>query len=481
VRQFCGTACHAYPPPETFPRAAWRLEVKQAYDFFRQSNLATDFPSQEAVALYYEHRAPEELPLVTKEKPGRPSPVSFRRKEYDTPGGGSTQPAVSHVNLVHLFDERRLDVLVCEMRRGQILALQPYTPQPTWRTLYDCGPDGGFNPAHAEVVDLDGDGIPDVLVANLGSFLPTDAPCGSVVWLRGRRDGRFEPHTLLDGVGRVADVQAADFRGGGKKDLVVAAFGWRNTGEVLYLENQTTDWDKPRFVPHVVDDRHGAIHVPVGDLDGDGRPDFVALISQEHETVVAFLNQGGGHFRKETVYTAPHPAYASSGIQLVDLNDDGRLDVLYTNGDSLDPPPLLKPYHGIQWLENQGRFPFEHHPLTSMYGVMRAVAVDLTGKAKKDIVAVSFLDADSYPRRRELQLDAVVLLEQVAPGRFVRHSLETGTCDHFTCVAGDIFHDGRVHLVTGSFGFNERHKTAPAVTIWENQKDLTQRRQDAKE
>ena len=58
---------------------------------------------------------------------------------------------------------------------------------------------------------------------------------------------------------------------------------------------------------HVVDERHGAIHVPVCDLNGDGRPDFVALISQEHETVVAFLNEGGGRFRKETLYTAPHP------------------------------------------------------------------------------------------------------------------------------------------------------------------------------
>jgi hypothetical protein len=37
-----------------------------------------------------------------------------------------------------------------------------------------------------------------------------------------------------------------------------------------------------------------------------------------------------------------------------------------------------------------------------------------------------------------------------------------------------------VHLVTGSFGFNEGHKTSPAVTIWENQKSLTQSCQDAK-
>jgi len=289
-----------------------------------------------------------------------------------------------------------------------------------------------------------------------------------VVWLRGLGDGRFEAHTLLDGVGRVADVQAADFRGMGKLDVVVAAFGWRNTGAVHYLENQTTDWDKPTFAPRVLDDRHGAIHVPVADLDGDGKPDFVALISQEHETIVAFLNDGKGNFRKETVYAAPHPAWGSSGIQLVDLNGDGKPDVLYTNGDTLDAPYLLKPYHGVSWLENRGRFPFEPHPLTAMYGAMRAVAADFTGRGKKDIVAVSFLPAEHFPRRGELRLDSVILLEQTAPGEYVRHSLETADCDHMTCAAGDICGDGRVHLVTGSFGLAEGRRMDRAVTVWEN-------------
>jgi hypothetical protein len=467
VHQFCGTACHRYPPADTFPRSAWRREVKQAYDFLRSSSLRIDFPSQESVALYYEHRAPEALPLIKRENPGREMPVSFQRKDYRLPGE-PLHPAVSNVNLVHLFDDRRLDVLVCDMRLGQVLVLQPYLPEPTWRVLYSHGPDKGFNPAHAEVVDLDGDGIKDILIANLGYFGPTDARCGSVVWLRGLGDGRFQPFTLLDGVGRVADVQAADFRSSGQLDLVVAAFGWRNTGEVLYLENQTTDWKNPLFVARVVDERHGGIHVPVADLDGDGKPDFVALISQEHEAIVAFLNEGGGRFRKKTLYEAPHPGYGSSGIQLVDVNGDGRLDILYTNGDSLDPPYLLKPYHSVQWLENMGELNFEHHPITQMYGVMRAVAADLTGNGKKDILAVSLLTADEFPKREELQLDSVILLQQTAPGKFVRHSLETVHCDHFSCAVGDIFNDGRIHLVTGSFGLSERHDINQAVTIWQN-------------
>ena len=45
----------------------------------------------------------------------------------------------------------------------------------------------------------------------------------------------------LDGWPRVADVEAADFNGDGKMDLAVAAFGWRKTGQIAILENQTTN------------------------------------------------------------------------------------------------------------------------------------------------------------------------------------------------------------------------------------------------
>src|SRR2546430_3136226 len=62
-----------------------------------------------------------------------------------------------------------------------------------------------LNPAHTEVVDLDGDGIKDILVADLGNFQPTDERRGSVVWLRGTPDGKFTPVTLLKGeIGRAS-------------------------------------------------------------------------------------------------------------------------------------------------------------------------------------------------------------------------------------------------------------------------------------
>jgi hypothetical protein len=346
------------------------------------------------------------------------------------------------------------------MQAGRILALNPRDPSPAWKELAKVP-----NPAHSEVVDLNGDGILDILVADLGSFPPTDRRCGSVVWLRGKRDGTFEPVTLLANVGRVADVRTADFRGTGKLDLVVAVFGLHDTGEILILENRTIDWSKPEFAPHVLDERHGAIHVPVTDLNGDGRPDFVALISQEHEVVVGFLNEGGGRFAKKTLYAAPHPGWGSSGIELVDMNGDGRLDVLYTNGDILDEPYLWKPYHGVQWLENRGELKFEHRRIADMYGVHHAVAAKVTGKTLPDVLAVSFLPADKFADRAARKADAVVLFEQTAPGKFERHTLVTASCDAVVCAAADLYGTGRIDLVVGNFSAPD---SADPVTIWKN-------------
>ncbi len=467
VHNFCGGSCHAYPPPDSFPKRHWRAEVERGFRFFDQSGMSTVPPKLAHVVRYYEERAADEYTPPQVAASSRPLGVNLEPVSYPPPAGD--RPMISHVNPVKLPSGRvdaaalaraPFTLVACDMRGGRVLALDPTAAAPAWRELVRVP-----NPAHAEVLDLDGDGVLDLLVADLGSYPPTDRKCGSVVWARGRADGSFQPITLLKNVGRVADVRAADFRGTGKLDLVVGVFGLHTVGEVLFLENRTTDWNQPDFVPTTVDARPGAIHVPVADLNGDGRPDFVALIAQEHEMVVAFLNEGGGKFGKKVLYRAPHPGWGSSGIQLVDLNGDGKLDVLYTNGDILDEPYLWKPYHGVQWLENKGDLTFEHRRIAPMYGVHNAVAARVTGGPLPDILAVSFLPADKFPDRATKRADAVVLFEQVAPGKFERHVLASVQCDAVVCAAADLYRSGRNDLVIGNFS---SPTTDHPVTIWKN-------------
>ncbi len=460
VRRFC-SVCHAYPPPETFPKDLWPLEVRRAYDFFRASSYRVEAPDLDRVVEYYRHRAPVKLPPSVKPPASKEElPVLLTPSGW-SPKDRPARPAVTNVQLGPLFSDK-LDMLVCQNSPGQVWAVRGYENPPSWRLLAELAA-----PAHVEVVDLDGDGHRDLIVADLGNFSPTDDLVGRVVWLKNDGHGGFQAITLLEGVGRVADVQAADFNGDGKLDLAVAEFGWQR-GHILYLENQTTDWSKPVFRRTVLDSHSGSINVPVGDINGDGHADIVALLSQEHESVVAFLGDGKGHFEKKKLYDAPHPSYGSSSIQLVDLDGDRDLDLLYTNGDNLDPPHLLKPFHSVQWLENRGEFPFQHHHLAAQYGVMKAVAADIDGDGKLDVVSVAFLPTQMSTDMEETE--GVLVLRQTARGKFERHVVEKGSTQHFTCAAGDVFGDGRVHLVVGSYFRPPEGVDRDWITVWRNQR-----------
>src|SRR5262249_40923114 len=151
VHHFCGTGCHAYPPPNTFPRRYWRNEVERGFRFFEQSGLALKPPPVESVVRYYEERAPEELDPAVLKSASRPLGVRFERLGF--PGPRITGSfAISHVNLVHLPDPTRptrtggsppLDVLACDMKVGVVMLLRPYEPSPTWKVIGRVS-----NPAH---------------------------------------------------------------------------------------------------------------------------------------------------------------------------------------------------------------------------------------------------------------------------------------------------------------------------------------------
>ncbi len=331
------------------------------------------------------------------------------------------------------------------------------------------------NPAHAAAADLDRDGLTDLLIADLGFFLPEDHEKGAVVWLRGRGDGTFEKRVLAEKLPRVTDVEAADFDGDSDLDLVVAAFGLYTRGGILLLENRTTDWKEPQFVPTTLDERTGAVHVPIADLDRDGRPDFVALFAQQHEAVVAFLNRGPGAFEKRTLFAAPTPAWGSTGIDLVDFDSDSDVDVLVTNGATLDDA-TVKPWHGVRWLENRGAFPFEPHDLAALPGAHRAVAADLDGDRDLDVAVAAFLPD---PERARGSLASLGWLERQGPGAFVRHTLQAGQLSHATLDAGDMDGDGDVDLVTGNLvGFtfartDTGFRADGWVECWENRSRAT--------
>lgn len=453
VNAFCGN-CHVVPRPESFPKSSWYAEVRRGYDFYFQSGRRDlSPPAQAEVVEYFRSRAPETLDVAEAPAETAASPVVFRPQVVPAPPGRRAERTA--ISSLEWLTDNGGSLIATEMQEGKVLQFDRNgQPLKEW-------PGFAANPATAHPTDLDGDGKLDLVVADLGSFLPQDHDRGRVVVISDCFAESPQSRALVDKVGRVADTCVEDFDGDGLPDLAIGEFGWHTTGSVRLLKNagQSTG----TAATEVLDERPGAIHLRSVDLNNDGRKDFVALISQEYETVVAFLRDGDG-FRKEVLYAAPDPAFGSSGIELVDLDQDGDVDILYTCGDTFDSH-LVKPYHGVFWLENRGEIPFAEHRLATLPGVHRALAGDFDRDGDLDVVATALLPETVVRGDDREKYDSVIWLEQTTPGVFVRHSLERGAPSHAAAVVGDFDTDGDLDFSVSHF-LDVKRPEAVATIFW---------------
>jgi len=307
-----------------------------------------------------------------------PSNLSFQRQTLGPDPG--FRPQITNVKIVDLDRDGRPDVIVCDAQRKQVFWYRQL-PGNQWNEV----PLGGeLNcPACATPVDLDGDGDLDLVVAVLGSVYPTDDRVGQVVWLENLGGGRFKNHVLLDDVRRVSDVQVGDFNGDGRPDIAVAEFGYYH-GEIVWLENRGGS----RFRDHLLLATQGPSHVPVGDFDGDGKPDIAALVSQDHEEVWVFENRGNGEFAPRRVFQSLNFDLGSAGLIAADLDRDGKLDLILSAGDNLEiNHHYPQTWHGCVWLQNQGGWRFETRRIGAVGGVYAAAVADFDGDGHIDVVA----------------------------------------------------------------------------------------------
>jgi hypothetical protein len=415
-----------------------------------------DWPDEESDAVldYYLRNSPAELPAL----PPDPADVPLRFVPRSIGRPPDALPAVTFVGATDLDGDGAPEILVCDAQADEVSVIDGEE-----RTLASVPA-----PARAEVADVDGDGRLDIVVAVLGKLYPTDGRVGRVVLLRGDGLGNFAPEAILRGVGRVADVRAGDLDGDGDVDLAVAVFGHLTVGEVGWLEQADG-----RFAYHTLLEKPGAVHVPILDLDGDGRLDIVALVTQDTEAVVALLNRGGGAFEARTLFEAGTPVFGLAALEPVDLDADGDVDFLFTNGDSFDllnedygPVDywtLVRPHHGVHWLENAGGLGFVHRALHRCYGAYRALPGDFDGDGDLDVIVATQFNLWIDPARQSL-----VWLENAGGGRFAAHAVGNDPTHLVTATLADLDGDGRPDVVTGGMHAFPPNDRLGRVTWWRN-------------
>lgn len=452
-------ACHAYTPPELLTKRSWNFlltymgmrmgiddtsfvphpdEVEKNVLEARRltlsaSNLIPEKPAmskQDWLLLrqYYADHAPE-APLLPENKPLSSGSVDiFEEKKHRYQVKGSI------VSLVHI-DEINGQILIGDSRNQQLTILDSDLE---W--LNHISSKGAFwvdaIPSAKDLYLLSVGDIPGIFSEQKLGKLAYGRRIGNMYYPRGM---------ILTDLYRPTDIELADLDNDGIDELLVCSFGDEG-GDFSIFNRKKIGVEFESKPVLTLYKGTGALQCSTHDFNYDGFPDIVLLVGDSDEHLSLFINHGNKSFSEKQIFKT-HPSWGYMRFQLVDIDQDGEMDILTTNGDNVDSDPYntLKRYHGVRVYVNMGDLNFQERYFYPMYGCYHLEAHDYDLDGDIDIAATSF-----YPDFNAERPENFVYLEQTEPLQFSpkRHpSTQKGRW--MTMDAGDLDQDGDIDIALG--------------------------------
>jgi hypothetical protein len=270
--------------------------------------------------------------------------------------------------------------------------------------VYDTG---GTEATFVAVGDFNGDGKPDLAVAN--SYYSN-----TIGILVGNSDGTFQPAVSYDsGGGFPATIIPVDLNGDGKLDLVVANQSQcypcgqngvisvlLGNGDGTFQQVHTYDSGGQGFA----NSGFGTAEIAVADVNGDGKADVVvvncaskssAACGDGDGAISVLLGNGDGSFQPAVSQNSGAP-HIGTGIVLADLNGDGKPDLVITNNLCLSSTDCPGEEVGILLGNGDGTFkPTVGYPSGGWSNTGISVA-DLNGDGKPDLVVAGCGSSDCW-------------------------------------------------------------------------------------
>ena len=445
---YCAT-CHKLPDPKSLDKSTWKNSVlpnmglrlglkidgkewdadmnRTEADLVRKLNIYPDYPlisktDWKLVQNYYLDNAPEILPSVVR--PVEVSNSVFPFSAQTIRIGDSKLPQVSLLRYdtlssnLYIGDFKNLFILD---NRGNILK------------TYDLD-------SPASHLDFDANGNP--LLLTLGNLSPSDQSLGNLYSL----DKNFgdDSKTLFSKLKRPVNFVIEDLNLDGKSDLVLCSFGHYG-GKLSWFDG----FDRSK--EQVLNTLPGTRKVEISDINNDGKPDIVALMTQAREQITIYYNTGDGSFEEETVLNFD-AVNGTSYFELADFNADGHQDIMVTNGDNRDFSAIDKPYHGIRIFLNDGNASFKESFFYPMYDCGKAMVRDFDNDGDLDIIGAALYS--EYTKNRNAK-ESIVYLQNNGSMVFAPSYMDVPIHGNWlTMEVGDFNGDNRLDVLLGTFIYN---------------------------
>ncbi|HYQ43861.1 MAG TPA: VCBS repeat-containing protein [Polyangiaceae bacterium] len=276
----------------------------------------------------------------------------------------------------------------------------------------------GLTPFAIASPDLDGNGGPDLVVANVEA--------GTVSVRLSSKSGGFRGVAAYPvGAGPWAIV-TADFDGDGKSDVAVAN---ESSHDASILLN-----DGSGALGNAVHYATGQnpTGATAGDLNADGKPDLV-IANRNSGTVSVLVNQGAGAFAQAVNYETGPLGAAPRAVAIADLNADGSNDLAVANLLTLEVATLLN--HGDGTFSEPISYFVRAEPIA-------IIAADINGDSRPDLAVVTLAN------------DVRVLINQAEGGFEPAVEYPTGTRPG-PAEAIDVNADGRIDLAVPNATTND--------------------------
>jgi len=199
------------------------------------------------------------------------------------------------------------------------------------------------------VGQMDGENGPDILVVTKGAVRlfrnPGDAQVTSpALWLS----------TIIEAnASEKAKVDLADIDNDGDQDVVMTDAGGSGFN-VRWLQNPLisppgtdlsriptymSDLVRPDLIDPLFESTAGASAVALGDINNDGLVDAVSVSDESQTVQIHLMNAETGVFNPAINIAGGGPLARMNDVELVDLNADGKLDIVVLVEDSGFAPP----------------------------------------------------------------------------------------------------------------------------------------------